>query len=89
MARTLPSGRLMTFLSSLPDDTPYSDASFLSATADSLHEANITVRNHSEVGEAFFSWSDPPAPNGLVLTYELQLTNLDVPDVSLIPLLFA
>jgi insulin receptor len=54
------------------------------ATADSLDASNITVRNHSTESRAFIAWDDPAKPNGLVLTYELELRNVDLADVSLL-----
>ena len=53
-----------------------------SSTADTLDASNITMRNHSVEGQAFIAWHDPLMPNGLVLTYELELRNMDLADVG-------
>ena len=51
--------------------------------ADTLEHVNITVRNHTSERKAFISWHDPVMPNGLILTYEIELRKVDVSDVSI------
>lgn len=53
-------------------------------STDSINEKNITVRNESEASTSvYISWLDPPSPNGLIVTYELELNKADAANVSL------
>ena len=54
-------------------------------TADTIDERNITVRNESETSShVHIRWSDPPVPNGLIITYELEMHKMEAAHVSVI-----
>ncbi|KAK2157959.1 hypothetical protein LSH36_180g01062 [Paralvinella palmiformis] len=49
-------------------------------SADNLDERNITATNGSKPGEVIIRWQDPSSPNGLIVTYELELSRVDTPN---------
>ena len=56
---------------------------FISAKADTIDRRNVTVKNRMNIGqEVVITWPDPPDPNGLIVTYDIEY-NLDMPDVSI------
>ena len=50
--------------------------------ADNLDYKNISVSNESYLGRVFIRWNDPPSPNGVIVTYEIELSRPNTPNVS-------
>ncbi len=48
--------------------------------ADNLDSANVTIRNDTD-NQIHIYWFDPPAPNGLIVTYDIEY-KLVTADVS-------
>ncbi|KAL5004286.1 hypothetical protein ScPMuIL_017742 [Solemya velum] len=54
-----------------------------SDTADNVNTSTVSsklLKNHT--GEVFIQWTDPPAPNGLIVTYEIQYNKVNINNVK-------
>ncbi len=49
--------------------------------ADNVPESNVTAVNETN-GRVKLRWPDPPAPNGLIVTYEIKYSKVGVTNVS-------
>ena len=52
--------------------------------ADDILTENITAQNDTDgrIGRIKLKWQDPPSPNGLIVTYEIQYSRVGVTNVS-------
>lgn len=51
--------------------------------ADSIDVASIKIlQNTSKSSDVLITWDEPPNPNGLIITYHLEYSNVNTPDVS-------
>ena len=50
--------------------------------ADNIDQKNITVTNDTEEHQVWIRWPNPTSPNGLIVTYEIELTKVDESHVS-------
>lgn len=56
----------------------------LTDTADDVFELSVQVQdvsNHS-LGEVLLKWEEPVAPNGLIVTYQIEYRRVDIENVS-------
>ena len=52
--------------------------------ADDVRTENITAQNDTDgrIGRIKLKWQDPPSPNGLIVTYEIKYSKVEVTRVS-------
>lgn len=43
------------------------------ATADNIDASSLSAVNGSEPGSVLLRWNESPAPNGLIITYEVEI----------------
>jgi len=51
--------------------------------ADNIDPKNVTITNGTEVlYSVWIRWNEPLSPNGLIVLYDVELTRVDVANVS-------
>lgn len=51
--------------------------------ADTLDPQNVTVVESASLASSMWiQWTDPPSPNGLIVLYDLELSRVEVSNVS-------
>jgi len=57
--------------------------SVVSGVADMVNPQNISVtKSRSLPSNMWIQWTDPPAPNGLIILYDVELSRVEVSNVS-------
>jgi insulin receptor len=59
------------------------DCGFISVGADNVDSSKLVVEVLNEtLGTVKLRWEEPPSPNGIIVTYQIEYKSIENPNVS-------
>ena len=67
----------------------FSPMSYILGNADTINSSTIEVHHpKNKTGAIYIKWKDPPKPNGLILSYDIEYVKANIANVSTFSKLF-